>query len=71
MARLVDAFGRVRRGGLSRAAAAQALGLSERHVRRLYDAYAAGGAEAIDVGPNGWSATDVARRHELKRQHVS
>jgi hypothetical protein len=47
MARLVEAFGKVRRGGLSRVAAAAALGLSERHFRRLYGAYEADGAEAI------------------------
>jgi Winged helix-turn helix len=47
MARLVAAFGKVRRGGRSRVAAAAALGLSERHFRRLYGAYEEDGAEAI------------------------
>lgn len=60
MARLVEAFGRVRRGGLSRAAAAQALGLSERHFRRLYDAYAEGGAEAIVDRRRGRAASNAA-----------
>lgn len=60
MARLVDAFGRVRRGGLSRAAAAEALGLSERHSRRLYDAYEDGGPGAIIDRRRGRAAANKA-----------
>jgi transposase len=47
MARIVEAIGRHRRGGLSCVEAAALLGMSERHFRRLRDAYADGGAEAI------------------------
>jgi transposase len=47
MARIVDAIGRVRGGALSCVDAAALLGISERHFRRLRDAYLEGGAEAI------------------------
>ncbi|MGO9547751.1 MAG: helix-turn-helix domain-containing protein [Rhodomicrobium sp.] len=47
MARIVDAIGRVRGGALSCVEAAALLGVSERHFRRLRDAYLDGGAEAI------------------------
>jgi transposase len=47
MARIVDAIGRVRGGALSCVEAAALLGISERHFRRLRDAYLEGGAEAI------------------------
>lgn len=47
MARIVEAIGRVRTGALSCVGAAALLGLSERHFRRLRDAYEEGGAEAI------------------------
>ncbi len=47
MARIVEAIGRQRSGALSCVAAAQLLGISERHFRRLRDSYDAGGAEAI------------------------
>lgn len=47
MARLVEALGRVRGGGLSCVEAASLLGISERHFRRLRDAYAEGGAAAL------------------------
>lgn len=47
MARIVEAIGRVRDGRLSCVAAAEWLGMSERHFRRLRDAYAEGGAEAL------------------------
>jgi len=47
MARIVDAIGRVRGGALSCVEAASLLGISERHFRRLRDAYLEGGAEAI------------------------
>lgn len=60
MARLVEAFGKVRRGGLSRVAAASALGLSERHFRRLYGAYEADGAAAIVDRRRGRAASNRA-----------
>ena len=60
MARLVEAFGKVRRGGMSRVAAAQGLGLSERHFRRLYEAYEEGGAEAIVDRRRGRAASNRA-----------
>ncbi len=47
MARIVDAIGRVGGGALSCVEAAALLGISERHFRRLRDAYVEGGAEAI------------------------
>ena len=47
MARIADAIGRVRGGALSCVDAAGLLGMSERHFRRLRDAYLEGGAEAI------------------------
>lgn len=36
MARRVEAFGRVQRGGISREGAAEALGMNERRFRRLF-----------------------------------
>jgi len=51
IARLVEAFGKVRRGGLSRVGAAELLGLSERHFRRRYDAYKADGPLAMVMTP--------------------
>jgi transposase len=47
MARIVEAIGRHRKGGLSCEEASSLLGMSERHFRRLRDAYEEGGAEAI------------------------
>lgn len=47
MARLVEAMGRWRRGELSCVEAAEVLGMSERHFRRLRDRYEAEGAEGI------------------------
>lgn len=60
MARLVAAFGKVRSGGLSRVAAAELLGLSERHFRRLYDAYEAEGPGAIMDRRRGRAAFNKA-----------
>jgi hypothetical protein len=54
MARIVDAIGRLREKHLSGVGAAELLGLSERHFRRLRDAYLEGGAAAIvDHGVGG------------------
>lgn len=47
MARIVEAIGRVREKSLSCVEAAALLGMSERHFRRLRDAYTEGGAAAI------------------------
>jgi hypothetical protein len=47
MARIVDAIGRNRHGTLSCVEAAWALGMSERHFRRLRDVYEAEGAEGL------------------------
>ncbi len=47
MARIVEAIGRVRDKHMSCVEAASLLGMSERHFRRLRDAYADGGASAI------------------------
>jgi hypothetical protein len=47
MARIVEAIGRQQSGSLTSVEAASMLGMSERHFRRLRDAYLDGGAEAI------------------------
>jgi transposase len=47
MARIVEAIGRYRIGELSCIEAAEVLGMSERHFRRLRDRYEAQGAEGI------------------------
>lgn len=47
MARIVDAIGRYGTGELSCLEAAEVLGMSERHFRRLRDRYEADGAEGI------------------------
>ncbi len=45
--RIVEAIGRWRRGALSCGKAAEVLGMSERHFRRLRDRYEAEGAEGL------------------------
>jgi transposase len=47
MARIVEAIGRWRSGRLSCLEAAEVLGMSERHFRRLRDRYEAEGAEGL------------------------
>ena len=47
VARIVEAIGRYRGGALSCIEAAEALGTSERHFRRLRDRYEAAGAEGL------------------------
>jgi transposase len=47
VARIVEAIGRYRGGALSCAEAAEVLGMSERHFRRLRDRYEADGAEGL------------------------
>jgi transposase len=47
MARIVEAIGRWRSGALSCLEAAEVLGMSERHFRRLRDRYEADGAEGL------------------------
>jgi len=47
MARIVEAIGRYRTGRISCLGAAELLGMSERHFRRLRDRYEAEGAEGI------------------------
>lgn len=47
VARIVDAVGRYRSGRLSCIEAAEVLGISERHFRRLRDRYEADGAEGL------------------------
>ena len=53
MARIVDAIGLHRKKRLRCGEAAEMLGLSERHFRRLRDAYEAAGAEGIIDGRRG------------------
>ncbi len=60
MARIVEAIGRQRSGALSCVDAAALLGMSERHFRRLRDAYEAGGAEAIVDRRHGRPASNRA-----------
>jgi transposase len=60
MARIVEAIGRVRAGALNCVDAAALLGLSERHFRRLRDAYVEGGAEAIVDRRRGRPASNRA-----------
>jgi transposase len=60
MARIVDAIGRVREKRLSCVEAGELLGLSERHFRRLRDAYLEGGAEAITDQRRGRPASNKA-----------
>lgn len=60
MARIVDAIGRVREKRLSCVEAAELLGLSERHFRRLRDAYLDGGAEAVIDKRRGRAASNKA-----------
>jgi transposase len=60
MARIVDAIGREQSGALSCIEAAALLGLSERHFRRLRDAYLDGGAEAIADKRRGRPASNKA-----------
>jgi hypothetical protein len=47
VARIVEAIGRHRSGALSCVEAAEALGMSERHFRRLRERYEAEGAEGL------------------------
>jgi len=47
MARIVEAIGRWRSGALSGMEAAEVLGMSEQHCRRLRERYAAEGAEGL------------------------
>ena len=53
MARIIDAIGLHRAKKLNCCEAAEMLGLSERHFRRLRDAYGAEGAEGIVDGRRG------------------
>jgi LmbE family N-acetylglucosaminyl deacetylase len=64
MARIVDAIGEYRRGELSCMEAAELLGISERHFRRLRDRYEAEGAEGIIDRRRGRAS---ARRAPLDR----
>jgi hypothetical protein len=50
MARYVEGLERYRVGRLSRVEAAELLGISERHFRRLRDRYEAEGAEDSSIG---------------------
>lgn len=53
MARIVEAIGQYRARRLSCFRAAELLGVSERHFRRLRDAYEAHGAEGSSTGGAG------------------
>src|SRR5919206_5385998 len=64
MARIVDAIGGWHRGELSCQEAAELLGISERHFRRLRDRYEAEGAEGIIDRRRGRAS---ARRAPLDR----
>lgn len=60
MARIVEAIGRVRSKRLSCTEAAEFLGISDRHFRRLRDSYEEGGAEAIADKRRGRPASNKA-----------
>lgn len=60
MARIVEAIGRVRAKQLSCIEAAEWLGISERHFRRLRDGYEEGGAAAIVDRRRGRPASNKA-----------
>ena len=60
MARIVEAIGRVRAKKLSCIEAAEWLGISERHFRRLRDGYEEGGAAAIVDRRRGRPASNKA-----------
>jgi transposase len=60
MARIVEAIGRVRAKQLSCIEAAEWLGISERHFRRLRDGYEEGGAAAIMDRRRGRPASNKA-----------
>ena len=64
MARIVEAIGCWRSGALSCVEAAEALGMSERHFRRLRDRYEAAGAEGI---VDRWLGRASARRVPVDR----
>src|SRR5215210_688979 len=63
MARIIDAIGLYRTKRLSCGEAAELLGMSERHFRRLRDAYEAHGAEGIvdrrRGRASGWRADEI------------
>lgn len=60
MARIVETIGRVRAKKLSCVEAAEVLGMSERHFRRLRDSYEEDGAEAIVDRRRGRPASNKA-----------
>src|SRR5918912_595929 len=64
MARILEAIARYRVGGLSCLGAAELLGMSERHFRRLRDRYEAEGAEGLIDRRRGRAS---ARRAPLDR----
>ena len=63
MARIVEAIGRYRSGELSCLEAAEVLGLSERHFRRLRDRYAADGAAGIVDRRLGRASSRAAHKY--------
>ena len=65
MARITDAIGLHRAKKLSCCEAGEMLGLSERHFRRLRDAYEADGAEGIIDG-NGVVAPPGGARRSMR-----
>ena len=68
VARIVEAVGRYRGGALSCVEAAEALGMSERHFRRLRDRYEAEGAEGLIDRRRGRAS---GRRAPVVRRHAS
>lgn len=66
MARITDAIGLHRSKKLSCVEAAEMLGLSERHFRRLRDAYEAEGAEGIIDGRRGRTSGRRAPADEIE-----
>ena len=67
MARIIDAIGLHRAKTLNCCEAAEMLGMSERHFRRLRDAYEAEGAEGIIDGRRGRASGRRAPVDEIER----
>ena len=67
MARIIDAIGLHQARKLSCVAAAELLGMSERHFRRLRDAYEAHGAEGIVDRRRGRASGRRAGVDEIER----
>ena len=71
VARIVEAIGRYGSGRLSCLEAAEVLGMSERHFRRLRDRYEAEGAEGLIDRRVRKPEILAPRQEEENRQHAT